>query len=122
MLEKSFSELNLLLISIPKSMTESTDEMIQLLIFKSYFFPFLSQIKIIAWTLSGFTIISFILNQSVAELFCFSNIFSNKVSNKVSKRVFLYYSWLHILYCHLQICKFNVFNKQKHVIYEVVIE
>ena len=77
--ETCFSKFNLLSLSIPESVTESTDEMIiELFVFKSYLFSFLSQLDnsvIIAWNVSGFTIISFILNQSMADLLYFSNTF-----------------------------------------------
>ena len=56
-----------------KSVTESTDEVIELILFKSYLFTFLSQLIIVDWNLSGFNIISFILNQSMADLLSFSN-------------------------------------------------
>ena len=58
MIEICFSKFNLLSISIPKIVTEFTHKMMELFIFKSCLFFF-----IIAWNLSGFTIISFILNQ-----------------------------------------------------------
>ena len=51
-----FSKFNLLSISIPKSVTDFSDEIIESFIFKSYLFSFLSELKIIAWNLSVFTI------------------------------------------------------------------
>ena len=60
-------------ISIPKSVTECTDEMIELLIFKSCLCSFLSQLRIITWNLSRFIVISFILNQLMAVLLSFPN-------------------------------------------------
>ena len=68
--ETCFSKFILLPISIPKRVTESTDEMIiKLFIMKLYWFSFLSQLKIIACNLSVFAIISFILilSQSMAN-------------------------------------------------------
>ena len=47
--------------------------MIDLFVSKSYLFSFLLQLIIIAWNLSGFTIISFILNLSMSELLSFFN-------------------------------------------------
>ena len=63
-------------ILIPKSVTESTDEMILELFFLSHIcFLILPQIIIIGWNLSRFTIISFILNQSIADLLSVCNTF-----------------------------------------------
>ena len=61
-----------------KIVRKSTDEMIiGLFIFKSFsfLFTFLLHLIIIAWNLPGFTIISFILNQSMTVLLFFSNTF-----------------------------------------------
>ena len=67
---------NSLPILIPKSVTESTDEMILELFFLSHIcFLILPQIIIIGWNLSRFTIISFILNQSIADLLSVCNTF-----------------------------------------------
>ena len=73
--ETCFSKFNLLSISIPKSVTESTDEIIIKSTLNHICFLFLSQLIIIASNLSGFTIISFILNRSMADLLSFSNTF-----------------------------------------------
>ena len=91
--ETCFSKFNLLSISIPESVTESTDEMIiELFVFKSYLFSFLSQLDnsvIIAWNVSGFTIISFILNQSMADLLSFSNILMSSSILSVAANIVL---------------------------------
>ena len=55
-------------------MTESTNGMIDWFIFRSILFSFLTQLIIITWNLSEFTITSVILNQSMADLFSCSNI------------------------------------------------
>ena len=63
-------------ILIPKSVTESTDEMILELFFLSHIcFLILPQIIIIGWNLSRFTIISFILNKPIADLLSVCNTF-----------------------------------------------